>query len=70
MKPEPEGLHGLQRVCRLYGRMKCGEVTYAWDYANECAVDEKTLRADKSRFAASEKAKWMEAQPDARGPGA
>ena len=30
----------------------------AWDYANECALPEKELRADKARWAASEKAKW------------
>lgn len=51
-------LSGLQRICKLFGRMKCGDVMVAWDYANECAVPEKELRADKSRWAASEKAKW------------
>lgn len=31
----------------------------AWDYANECAVPEKKLRADRARWAASEKAKLL-----------
>lgn len=25
LKPEPPGLHGLQRVCRRYGSMTCGD---------------------------------------------
>lgn len=30
----------------------------AWDYAKEVAVPEAELKADKLRWAASEKAKW------------
>lgn len=52
-------LRGLQRLCKLYGRMKCGDVMMAWDYANECAVPEAEMKADKERWAASERAKWM-----------
>ena len=55
-------LRGLERICKLYGRMKCGDVMMAWDYANECALPEKELRADKARWAASEKAKWSNDQ--------
>jgi len=55
-------LRGLEKVCKLYGRMKCGDVMMAWDYANECAIPEKELRADKARWAASEKAKWSNVQ--------
>lgn len=55
---ESKPLSGLQRLCKLYGRMKCGDVMMVWDYANECAVPEKELKADKARWAASEKKKW------------
>ena len=51
-------LRGLQRICRLYGRMQCGDVMMVWDYANECALPEAEMRADKARWAASEKVKW------------
>lgn len=39
--------------------MNCGGLMMAWDYANECAVPEKKLRADRARWAASEKAKLL-----------
>jgi hypothetical protein len=55
-------LRGLQYICKLYGRMKCGNVMMAWDYANDCALPESELHADKARWAASEKAKWMNAE--------
>lgn len=61
-------LRGLEKVCKLYGRMKCGDVMMAWDYANECAIPEKELRADKARWAASEKAKWSNAGTELRLP--
>jgi len=51
-------LSGLQKVCKAYGRMKCGDVVMAWDYVNEVAIPEKELRADKERWAASERVKW------------
>ena len=54
----PKALSGLQRVCRAYGRMKCGDTMMIWDYANEVAVTEKEFKADKVRWAESEKAKW------------
>ena len=39
--------------------MKCGDTMMVWDYANDCAIPEKEMEADKARWAASEKAKWM-----------
>jgi hypothetical protein len=51
-------LHGLQKLCKLFGHMKMGEVVYVWDYVNEVALPEKELLADKARWAASEKLKW------------
>ena len=51
-------LSGLQKLCRLYGRMKCGDTMMAWDYVNNVALPESELRKDKSRWAASERAKY------------
>lgn len=51
-------LRGLEKLCKIYGRIKCGEVVMTWDYANECAVPETELRANRARWIASEKAKW------------
>ena len=59
--PTKRHLTGLQRVCKAYGRMKCGDTMMAWDYANEIAIPEKELMADKARWAESEKAKWAQA---------
>ena len=48
-------LRGLEKLCKLYGRMKCGNVMMAWDYANDVALPEKELRADKERWKQSER---------------
>lgn len=53
-------LTGLQKVCRIYGRMKCGDTMMAWDYVNEVAIPEKELRANKERWAASERKRFEE----------
>jgi hypothetical protein len=55
----PRQLHGLEKICKQFGRMKCGDTMMVWDYANECAIPEKEMEADKARWCASEKAKWM-----------
>jgi len=57
VNPEPK-LSGLQRIAFIYGRIKCGDTMMAWDYANNVALPEKELIADKERHAASERAKW------------
>lgn len=51
-------LTGLQKLCKLYGRMQCGDAMMAWDYANNVALPEKEFRKDKTRWAASERAKY------------
>ena len=51
---------GLQKICKMYGRMQCGDIMMAWDYAQNKAVPEAELKSDKKRWAASEKAKWAE----------
>jgi hypothetical protein len=55
-------LSGLQKVCRTYGRMKCGETMMVWDYANECAVPESEMKPGSERWKGSERAKWMPAE--------
>lgn len=54
-------LTGLQKICKLYGRMKCGDTMMVWDYANDEAVAEADMKAGSKRWMESEKKKW--AQP-------
>lgn len=51
-------LRGLERVCKAYGRMKCGDVVMVWDYANDVAAPEKEMKPGSPRWCASENAKW------------
>lgn len=51
-------LRGLEKVCKLYGRMKCGDTMMVWDYARNVAVPESEMRLGSKRFTASEKAKY------------
>lgn len=48
---------GLQKLCKLYGGFRCGDVKWTWDYAQQQAVIDAELRADKERFKASEAAR-------------
>ena len=59
MKPEPDNLRGLQKICRIYGGMKCGNIMYLWDYHNEEAVKETDMPEGSERWIASEKAKYQ-----------
>ncbi len=52
-------LSGIQKICKLYGRIKCGDTMMAWDYANNVALPEAELCKDKARCAASERAKYV-----------
>lgn len=48
---------GLQRICKLYGRMKCGDVLWLWDYVqNKARPASEMTKAEKM---ASEKARWV-----------
>jgi hypothetical protein len=51
-------LHGLEKICRLYGRMKCGDTMMVWDYTKEKAVPESELKTGSKQWRASEKAKY------------
>ena len=53
-------LSGLQKLCKLYGRIQCGDTLMVWDYVKECAVPEKKMAANRKRWAASERKKWKE----------
>lgn len=51
-------LSGLQRICKLYGRMiVCGKAL-VWDYANNKAVPESEMKPGSPGWAASERAKY------------
>lgn len=54
-------LAGLERICKLFGRMKCGSTMMVWDYANEMAVPESEMPQGGRRWSISEKAKWSNA---------
>lgn len=47
-------LRGLEKVCRLYGRMQCGDVLMVWDYANEVAVPSAEMPVGSKRWCNSE----------------
>ena len=49
-------LTGLQKLCKMYGKVKFDGVVWVWDYHN----DEPKLQSEMSKedFALSEKAKW------------
>lgn len=47
---------GLQKLCKLYGRMKINETMWIWDYANGKPRIESEMT--KEEITASEKEKW------------
>lgn len=51
-------LRGLEKVCKAYGRIKCGTVLMVWDYANEVSVKESEMPPGSKRWSMSEKAKF------------
>lgn len=51
-------LRGLEKICRLYGRIKCGETLWVWDYVNEKAVHASAMPPGSARWEANEQAKW------------
>lgn len=50
-------LRGLEKLCKLYGRIKVGSVVWQWDYANEIAVPESDMIGKRLKL--SEKARWL-----------
>jgi len=49
-------LTGLQKLCKMYGKVKFDGVVWVWDYR----TDEPKLQSEMSKedFTRSEKAKW------------
>jgi hypothetical protein len=57
-----ENLHGLQKVCKLYGSLSLTEngrtTKYVWDYFNDVAVPQSEMLPLSGRHKQSERAKW------------
>jgi hypothetical protein len=47
---------GIQKICKIYGRIKVGNVMWVWDYKNDVAVKESEMTTEMK--VASEKAKY------------
>lgn len=62
LKDEKQPLHGLERVCKLVGAIKCGNVCMVWDYASEKAVQESEMLPGSERWQKSERARWQRLQ--------
>ncbi|KZY25624.1 hypothetical protein A3728_18365 [Sulfitobacter sp. HI0040] len=45
---------GLARICKMYGRMKVGSITWVWDYATDTPVHETDMPIGSERWKASE----------------
>jgi hypothetical protein len=61
-------LSGLQKICRMYGRMKVGDTMMVWDYANEEAVPQSKMKDGSKRWKASEKARFEELKKSIQHP--
>lgn len=48
---------GLARICRMYGRMKVGNIMWVWDYHNEKPVKQEEMPDDSEAWKLSEKTK-------------
>jgi hypothetical protein len=49
-------MSGLQKLCKMYGRIKVGSIIYVWDYVEDRAIPKREMT--KERFAESEKIRW------------
>ena len=50
-------MSGLRKICKMYGRMKVGDIEYVWDYHRDKPVPKPEMTKDD--FKKSEKAKWL-----------
>lgn len=50
-------LRGLEKVCKLYGQMRCGAVMWVWNYHRNVAVPEYRMPVGSPEWKRSEKAK-------------
>jgi hypothetical protein len=51
-------LHGLEKICKLYGKMKCGDTMMVWDYHRDKAVPESEIKDGSKNWRLNEKAKY------------
>lgn len=51
-------MSGLQNLCKLYGKMKVGNVLWVWDYVND--KPRKKSEMTKAELAASDAAKYKQ----------
>ena len=49
---------GIARMCKLYGKMRIGNVMWVWDYARDIPVKEKEMTKEQCKE--SEKVKWQQ----------
>ena len=63
---------GLQRICRAYGGIvihtEKGRIKYVWDYVANEAVPESEMPVGSERWKASERARWLSINGQARQP--
>lgn len=53
-------LSGLQKICKMYGAMQCGDTLFVWDYAKDVAVPRDKMKVGSKRWKESEKARWTQ----------
>jgi hypothetical protein len=49
---------GYQRILKIYGRMKFGDVWWVWDYVKDEPVREAEMKRDPERAKLSEQARF------------
>jgi hypothetical protein len=49
-------MSGLKRLCKMYGRLQCGDVMWVWDYERDIPVLEEEMT--KEQLAKSERKKY------------
>ena len=62
LQPGVRPLRGLEKICKLYGRMKCGGVVWVWNYYRNAAVQEYRMPVGSAEWEKSEKVKWSNAE--------
>lgn len=51
-------LRGLEKLCKLYGRIDIGGVLWVWDYHRNVAVPDYKLKSGSRAWKLSEKARF------------
>lgn len=53
---------GIARMCKLYGKMKIGDVMWVWDYARDIPVKEPDMTKEQREASKEAKKLLMEEQ--------